>query len=242
LRIEKSGKLLWCAFVVGGLGTGLYLVSLYINNLLGIFLGWGIVMFLKGGLHLVELGKPQRAWRVITNPGTSWISRGIIFISGLGFFGLLQMLPHLIPSLPWGADSVFLKTIAAVFAFLVMIYPGFTLSYVRAISLWNSGLIPILFVSYAFFGGFGLALLIALSTGMGSEVLMFLDKGFRLTLLSSGIITAVFLLNVNYTDEAGKASVKSIMSGQALKAFYLGAVLCSFILPFQSHMHQKWSS
>jgi formate-dependent nitrite reductase membrane component NrfD len=229
--IEKGGKLLWFAFVAGGLGTGLYLLSLYINNLWGIFLGWAIVMVLKGGFHLLDLGKPQRAWRLITNLQTSWISRGILFFGGFGLFGLLQMAPSLLPSLPWSADSVTLKTIAAIFAFLVMIYPGFTMSYVRAISLWNTGLIPIMLVAYAFFGGFGLTLLIALSTGMESEIMWFLDKGFRLTLFSTAIITAVFLLNVNYTNQAGQVSVRTITRGSAVKVFYLGAVICGFILP-----------
>lgn len=229
--IEKGGKLLWFAFVVGGLGTGLYLLSLYINNQWGIFLGWATVLILKGGFHLLDLGKPQRAWRMITNLKTSWISRGTLFVGGFGLFGLLQMAPSLIPSLPWSADSVTLKTIAAIFAFLVMIYQGFTMSYVRAISLWNNGIVPIMFASYAFFGGFGLTLLIALSTGMGSEILWFLDSGFRFTVFSTAIITVVFLLNVNYTDEAGKVSVKTITSGQAVKVFYLGAVICGFILP-----------
>ncbi len=229
--IEKGGKLLWFAFVVGGLGTGLYLLSLYINSLLGIFLGWATVLILKGSFHLLDLGKPQRVWRIITNLKTSWISRGMLFVGGFGLFGLLQMAPSLIPSLPWSADSVTLKTIAAIFAFLVMIYQGFTMSYVRAISLWNSGIVPIMFASYAFFGGFGLTLLIALSTGMGSEILWFLDSGFRITVFSTAIITVVFLLNVNYTDEAGKVSVKTIISGQAVKVFYLGVVICGFILP-----------
>lgn len=229
--IEKGGKLLWFAFVVGGLGTGLYLLSLYINSLLGIFLGWATVLILKGGFHLLDLGKPQRVWRIITNLKTSWISRGMLFVGGFGLFGLLQMAPSLLPSLPWSADSVTLKTIAAIFAFLVMIYQGFTISYVRAISLWNSGIVPIMFASYAFFGGFGLTLLIALSTGMGSEILWFLDSGFRFTVFSTAIITVVFLLNVNYTDEAGKVSVKTITSGQAAKFFYLGVVICGFILP-----------
>lgn len=226
--IEKGGKLLWLAFVLGGLGSGLYILSLYINNVLGAFIGWVIIVVLKGGLHVVELGKPERAWRVITNLQTSWISRGTLFVGGFGLFGFLQWIPGLFPWLPWGSDSVTLKTIAGILAFLVMVYPGFTLSYVRAISLWNSALTPIMFISYAFFAGFGLSLL---TTGVNSQYFLFLNRGFLLSLISTGIITAVFLMNVSYSSEAGKESIRMMTRGEATTAFYLGAVVCGFGLP-----------
>ena len=38
--IEKRGILLWLAFYTGGLGGGLYLVSLFFNNIWGMLIGW----------------------------------------------------------------------------------------------------------------------------------------------------------------------------------------------------------
>ena len=54
--IENRGILLWLAFYAGGLGGGLYLVSLFFNNLWGMFIGWFIVAVLKGAFHFIYLG------------------------------------------------------------------------------------------------------------------------------------------------------------------------------------------
>src|SRR5512139_1553640 len=86
--IEKRGILLWLAFYTGGLGGGLYLVSLFFNNIWGMLLGWIIVAVLKGTFHILFLGKPTRFWRMVIHPQTSWLSRGLLFVlsfSGAGF-------------------------------------------------------------------------------------------------------------------------------------------------------------
>ena len=81
--IENRGILLWLAFYTGGLGGGLYLVSLFFNNLWGMLIGWFIVAGLKGSFHFIYLGKPSRFWRLIMHPQTSWLSRGLCLFSDL---------------------------------------------------------------------------------------------------------------------------------------------------------------
>src|SRR4030065_450912 len=78
--IDRRGIFLWIAFYAGGLGGGLYLVSLYFNSLWGMFVSWAIIAVIKGGAHLIFLGKPLRFWRIVFRPGSSWLSRGIIFV------------------------------------------------------------------------------------------------------------------------------------------------------------------
>jgi hypothetical protein len=51
--IDRRGLILWIAFYTGGLGGGLYLVSLFFNSIWGMFIGWLIVAVLKGGAHLL---------------------------------------------------------------------------------------------------------------------------------------------------------------------------------------------
>ena len=77
--IDRRGIFLWVAFYAGALGGGLYLASLYFHSLWGMFLSWLIIAGIKGGAHLIDLGKPWRFWRMVFRPGTSWLSRGIIF-------------------------------------------------------------------------------------------------------------------------------------------------------------------
>src|SRR4030067_1102570 len=89
--IDRRGIFLWIAFYTGGLGGGLYLVSLYFNSLWGMFLSWLIIAVIKGGAHLSFLGKPLAFWRIVFRPGSSWISRGIIFVLAFTVFAAAQM-------------------------------------------------------------------------------------------------------------------------------------------------------
>ena len=80
--IDGRGLLVWLAEVFSALGTGLYLVSLFVDNWWGALAGWSDRVF-KLPLHLLYLGKPLRFWRAIppfTKAWrTSWIARGMFF-------------------------------------------------------------------------------------------------------------------------------------------------------------------
>jgi DMSO reductase anchor subunit len=76
---EGSGALIAVAFFLGGISGGLYLMSLYFNSLLGMFIGWLLVL-LVGIVDMAPLHKPLRFWRMLLRPNTSWIARGFIFI------------------------------------------------------------------------------------------------------------------------------------------------------------------
>jgi len=54
--------------------------------------------------------------------------------------------------MPTTAITTF-KVLAGIFAFAQSIYTGFAVSYVSAIKLWNSAILPILFVVCGFSGG-----------------------------------------------------------------------------------------
>ena len=138
--IEKRGLWLWLAFYTGGLGGGLYLVSLYFNSLWGMFIGWLIVALVKGTAHLIFLGKPLRAWRMVTRPHSSWISRGIGFVLLFSLFGAVQM--AFTYWAPGSAGEVVFKALGSVTAFAVAIYTGFVLNSVKGVPFWNSWQLP----------------------------------------------------------------------------------------------------
>ena len=52
--IDRRGLILWIAFYTGGLGGGLYLVSVFFNSIWGMFISWLIIAVLKGGAHLLS--------------------------------------------------------------------------------------------------------------------------------------------------------------------------------------------
>ena len=129
--IDRRGIFLWIAFYTGGLGGGLYLVSLFFNSLWGMFLSWLIIAVIKGGAHLIFLGKPLRFWRIVFRPGSSWLSRGIIFVLSFVFLAAVQMaLSYWIPGS--AAESVF-KVLAGLAALGITIYTGFILNTVKAV-------------------------------------------------------------------------------------------------------------
>jgi formate-dependent nitrite reductase membrane component NrfD len=161
--IDQRGILVWLAEVFNGLGGGLYLVSLYLNSLWGMFISWLIIILLKGGLHFAYLGKPMRFWRMILKPKTSWLARGFIFLALFICFGGVQLVfSYWLPETPLEITS---KIIAGLAVFLVVINTGFVMNYVNAIPFWNSAILPLLFLSCGVLDGFASILLIGLFGG-----------------------------------------------------------------------------
>ena len=229
--IEGLGICLFLAFVLGTMGGGLYLVSLYFNNPHGLLAGWVIAVVVKGGIHLFELGRPLRAWRLVFRPKTSWITRGFFFEAGFGLFGALQIAPMFFSGLPWEGSNIIIGTSAPIFAFLVMLYAGFVMNYNNAIALWNNALLPVLFVIYGLLDGCGV--LLAISTiGDINKTASLQLVNFDLWVLIGAIITvAVYLISASYTNAAGRKSVLIIVKGHLSPLLYLGVVVLGMALP-----------
>src|SRR3972149_2105239 len=168
--VDRRGIFLWIAFYTGGLGGGLYLVSLLFNSLWGMFISWIIVAVIKGGAHLIFLGRPWRAWRIVFRPNSSWLSRGIIFVLGFVVFSAAQM--ALTYWAPGTALEIVFKVLAGLAALAVAGYTGFVLNTIKAVPFWNSTLLPVLFVLYGIMGGFGMAVLISVNGG-GIDIALF---------------------------------------------------------------------
>lgn len=225
--IERRGILMWLAEVFSGLGTGLYLVALYFNNLWGMLLGWLIVVALKGGLHLAYLGKPLRFWRMLLRPQTSWMSRGFIFMLLFIVAGALQLLVSYLA--PGSGGELVLKVIAGLLAFLVAIYTGFVMNYVNGIQLWNSALLPLLFVLSGVLDGFALVITLSL---FGVKVdIMTAEAGSRLFLVVAAVLMATYLWSTTYVGAAGKQSVVELVRGSLAPLLWVGVVICGIVLP-----------
>jgi formate-dependent nitrite reductase membrane component NrfD len=226
--IEGRGVLLWLAMFFG-FGAGLYLVSLYQESRWGMFIGWLIVIFGFGGFHLLYLGKPLRAWRAFSRPQTSWISRG--FMASVLFVvtgGIQMALSRWVPS----ADVTVLKVLAASFAFIVSIYTGFVMSYVRALPFWNNALLPVWVIVSELLGGASATMVIGLSldTTINIEMVEWL---VRILLVASAIILGIYLWVTTYAMKGGKEGVMALLKGPAAFSlpFWLGLVLLGTAIP-----------
>ena len=229
--IERRGILVWIAEVFTALGAGLYLVSLFYNNLWGMFVAWLIIVFLKLPPHIIYFGKPLRFWRTIppfTNAWkTSWFTRGILFTVLFTGFAFIQLvLTYFFPGTGW--DIAF-KIIAGITAFLVGIYSGFIMSYCRSIPFWNSALLPLVFLFAGIADGF--ALIMAISLGDTQVNIVAAETGSRILLTINAIIIAIYLWNATYTSKTAKYSAMLLLRGSLAVPFWVGVIAFGIIIP-----------
>ena len=226
--IEKKGLFLWLALFFGGVGSGLYIVSLWFNSFWGMSIGWLTVVLLKGGTHMADLGHPLRFWRGILRPQTSWISRGLIAMALFGFLGALQLIFSYL--LPGSSAELILKILSGVTALVVATYTGFMLTYIIGIPFWNNGLMPILFLSSSITRGFALLLAISLVGGGGIPVET-VQTGTRFMLLTTTVLLTTYLWSGSYAMAASRFSVMELLKGGTATLFWVGVVVCSILIP-----------
>ena len=225
--IERRGILLWLAFFFIELGAGMFFVASFFDSLPAMFIGWLVCAILGGGFHLIFLGKPLRFWRMALSGGwkTSWISRGLIFVSlflvlSLAYMALTQ----------WANPPIALLIGANIFAFLTIIYGGFAMNYVNGIPLWNTALLPILYVISGLWGGaeavFGTALATnQISIGVATE------QWIRILLIGFILLILVYLMSVRYTSSTGQASVRYMVLGKWSPLFWIAVVIVGMVIP-----------
>ena len=223
--IEGPGILIAFALFFGGIAGGLYLVSLYFDSLLGMFLAW-ILAMVAGLTDMAHLSKRTRFWRMMLKPRTSWISRGFIFIwLFLGVAAIQLAISY------WAdgaaAETVF-KVLGGIVAFGVAIYSGFVVGYVGAIKLWNSAIIPVLFVVAGVAGG--LALLMVVSVG-NSSLSADVAVALRWVLIAYAVCTAIYLWVATYESTAARDSAMRILRGNVASVFWLLVVLLGMVVP-----------
>jgi polysulfide reductase chain C len=223
--IEGHGVLIAFAFFFGGIAGGLYLSSLFFNSLTGMFVAWLLAMA-TGLIDMAHLSKPMRFWRMMLKPQTSWITRGFIFI--FLFLGAAAIQLALSFWLPGTALETVFKVLAGIMAFGVAIYTGFVVGYVSAVKLWNSAILPILFVIAGLTGGMaGLLLISAGNSSLGGDVANVL----RYVLVGYAIFVALYLWVATYGSTAARDSVCRIVQGNVAMVFWLGVVLLGIVVP-----------
>ena len=146
------------AFFFGELGAGLFIVSMFYGVVPGMIAGLVATGILKAYFHLAHMGVPGNSWRAIMRPDRAWISRVIIAIAVFVVFGVAHVLLEVggifgFELAVGGALPQAIKTIAVLAALGVLLYHGFLISHSSAISLWSTGLMPVVSIIYALLGG-----------------------------------------------------------------------------------------
>jgi formate-dependent nitrite reductase membrane component NrfD len=226
--IENRGILMWLAMFFIELGAGAFVVASFFDNRLGMLAGWLLCGVLGGGFHLLYLGHPLRFWRMLFSSGwkTSWVSRGLLFVTLFLSLGLIHMM-----LLAWASPMRGLLIAADVFAFLTIIYVGFVMASVNGIPLWNTALLPVLYLVLGVWGGFGLTLLALIATGATEIAMGTVEEGARVFLISYAFIVFVYLFTTRYQGETGKASIREIVAGKLAPLFWIAVAFLGAALP-----------
>jgi formate-dependent nitrite reductase membrane component NrfD len=225
--IDGRGNFIAFAFFLGGIAGGLFLVSAYFDNLLGIFVAF-LLTALMGGSYMIHLTHPLRFWRMMRKPGTSWIARGFSFIMLFGFFTIITMILMQWAPDATGAITTF-KVLAGIFAFAQSIYTGFAVSYVNAIKVWNTAIVPLLFVTCGLTGG--MAILLAIMIGQDSLDIAMLENVIRVVLITLAVIIGVYLWNTTYSSVSARDAIKRLVGGSLAPLFWIGVFLFGIAIP-----------
>ncbi len=215
------------AFFFGELGAGLFIVSMFYGVVPGMIGGLVATGLLKAYFHLAHMGVPANSWRAIMRPDRAWISRGIIAIAVFVVFGVAHVLLEMggIFGLEFGAVGGALpqaiKTIAVLAALGVLLYHGFLISHSSAISLWSTGLMPVVSIVYALLGGAALTAALGWNA-LAAEVPDDMLSLHALTLILLAAL-AVVLFSLMYAALNGspgaKVSMNLLLKGPFAKFF-----------------------
>ncbi len=210
----------------------------YTLNFSKIPIFWGPIMVAIGAPFLVlDLGIKWRFMYACLNPRTSWVARGFIILSIFIIFGLVLLAKSVLPFEWLHTESPLwriLEMITVAFAFATAIYTGILLKATKSIPLWNTNLLPLLFLVSALSTGSMSIILSTLGTGLFSYdagALKVLMRGEQMLVAIEGIVLYLFLSRRYKAAEQGKDSVHLLLFGEMKLIFWGGIVLLGFIFP-----------
>ena len=130
----------------------------------------------------------------------------------------------------WSSSLTALLIVTNIFAFLTVIYGGFAMNYVNGIPLWNTALLPILYVISGLWGGAEVTLGIALASGrIGFGIAI--EEWIRILLIGFILIIPVYLMSVRYTSLTGQFSVKYMVLSKWSPLFWVVVVILGMLIP-----------
>ena len=260
LRPQKEWKEIIAIYLyLAGMGAGSFAIGTLINwmgvklnlpffpsidlfgytlNLSNVPILWGPIMVAIGTPFLIlDLGIKWRFMYACLNPRTSWVARGFIILSIFIIFGLALLAKSVLPFEWLHAESPLWRIpeiIAFAFAFGTAIYTGILLKATKSIPLWNTYLLPLLFLVSALSTGSMAIILSTLGTGLFSHdagALKVLMGGEQILVVIEGIVLYLFLSRRYKAAEQGKDSVRLLLFGEMKLIFWGGIVLLGFIFP-----------
>ena len=235
--------LIGTAFFCGGLGAGLFLISLGTDYRLGMVLGYLIVVVGKNTAHLLYLGRPERFWRAALRPDRSWIARGIWACGLFAVSGAILLLPMFLGA-AWqvsgGIESA-AKVVAVCSGLVIMFYDGFVMNQSAAIPFWNTQLLPLLILMYATLGGVTQTITLGALQNYESRETAWLEEAEPYLLIANFLLLCVYLLRMSRWTPAARETVRMWVRGRYAPVFFGLIVAVGLIATLTlSLVQQQW--
>jgi formate-dependent nitrite reductase membrane component NrfD len=244
---------------LAGMGAGSYIIGMVVNWLVnptlpktvsGFHLDlakpallWGPLFVAVGAPFLIlDLGIKRRFLFACLNPTTSWVARGFLILSafivlGLTVFGISFLCPQWLTDRP--GPWFLLEIVSVLFAFATALYTGILLKSVKYVPVWNTPLLPVLFLASALSTGSMGIILAMMGSGLlftQAEALILLAHKIvqpeRILIVIEGLILALYLYSRYRAKDQGETSVRLLLSGKLKPLFWIGIVLIGFVFPF----------
>jgi formate-dependent nitrite reductase membrane component NrfD len=237
--------LIGTAFFCGGLGAGLFLISLGTDYRMGMVIGYLIVVVGKNTAHLLYLGRPERFWRAALRPDRSWIARGIWACGLFALSGAILLLPMFLGP-AWqisGGIVSAAKVVAVLSAFVIMFYDGFVMNQSTAIPFWNTMLLPLLVLMYAALGGVTLSLTVRALQGYESADTAWLERVEPWLLIGNFVLLVVYLWRMSQWVPAAQETVRLWLKGPYARIFFGLIVAVGLVATLVlSLLQQRWQT
>jgi formate-dependent nitrite reductase membrane component NrfD len=195
------------------------------------------VVLVGGLLLLCDMGQRRVFYHMYSRPGSSWMSRGALFVTLFLVLNLIHIFAGIWPATaPLSAPAAYwiVGIIASILAVLSLVYTGFLLGVVKSIPFWSPSFLPWLFL----FSG--------LSTGAMAASLFFsiyqftggggpLEPLVGLAYFNLSVIVLEAVVLGSYLQAMKKraaSSVRTVTSGNLAGFFWGGVVVAGLILPF----------
>ena len=160
---------------------------------------------------------------------------GVVFLAAFVVIAAVVVVRDLLKkSVPFGLEAA-----GCGFAIAVAMYTGVLLGVVKTFPLWNSAVLPFLFLVSAMSTGVCAVFLFArLVCPNEVEKLAFLERVHGWLPWVETVLVVALLFFVGLSSEAGAASVVALLTGQWALVFWLGFVVVGLALPLVLHLAQ----
>ncbi len=219
--IDKKGIFLLIAFFFTEIGAGVYFISLFYKYTPGLILGWLIALILGGGIHVLYLGNPFRAWRMLMKPQTSELSRGMWIIGVFAVTGFVQMVT--------GNFGFVYNVVMGIITLLIISHGFMTMNVVRALAAWSSTMvIPLSVISGVWIGTQIFQFMLAITS---NPIAQTFEIWAEVLLIVYFVSVLAYIWGTFHASETAEESISLMLKGDLAKYFYGGVVLIGFVLP-----------